>query len=41
MNGEPIMKEHESKYMSILMDYIIARKTDYYANVPSRTENDN
>ena len=41
INGEPIIEEHKCKYMDILMDYIVARKTDYYANVPSRVEIDN
>ena len=41
INGEPIIEEHQNKWMGILMDYVNARKTDYYANVPKRTEIDN
>tara|TARA_B110001450_G_C17464757_1_gene417691 strand:- start:72 stop:350 length:279 start_codon:yes stop_codon:yes gene_type:complete len=41
VNGEPIIKEHQNKWIGIMMDYVGARKTDYYANVPNRAEIDN
>ena len=34
INGEPLLPEHNNKYMNILLDYVKARKEDYYGNVP-------
>ena len=34
INGDPILPEHDTKWMKILMKYIEARKTDYYNNIP-------
>ena len=34
MNGEPLLEEHDNKYMKILVQYVEDRKTDYAANVP-------
>ncbi len=34
INGEPIAPEHNNKYMNVLMDYVIKRRTDYKSNVP-------
>ena len=34
VNGEPLLPEHDNKYMNILMGYVQARKSDYHANVP-------
>ena len=34
MNGDPILPEHDKKYMRELVKYVHARKTDYKNNVP-------
>ena len=34
LNGEPLLPEHDNKYMNILVDYVEARKDDYAGNVP-------
>ena len=34
MNGEPLLPEHDNKYMNILVAYVEARKEDYAGNVP-------
>ena len=34
INGNPLDKEHDNKYMRVLVDYVAARKKDYRANVP-------
>ena len=34
MNGEDLLPEHDLKYVRVLLDYIEARKTDYYGNIP-------
>ena len=34
INGEDVLEEHQNKYMQILVDYVKARKTNYYDNVP-------
>ena len=34
MNGDPILEQHDTKYMNILVKYVEDRKTDYWANVP-------
>ena len=34
VNGEPIIPEHDNKYMNILMNYVEARKKDYHGNIP-------
>ena len=38
MNGEPLLPAHDNKYMNVLMDYIEARKKDYYGNIPKDIE---
>eukprot|EP00352_Strombidinopsis_acuminata_P004665 CAMPEP_0176349962 /NCGR_PEP_ID=MMETSP0126-20121128/9091_1 /TAXON_ID=141414 ORGANISM="Strombidinopsis acuminatum, Strain SPMC142" /NCGR_SAMPLE_ID=MMETSP0126 /ASSEMBLY_ACC=CAM_ASM_000229 /LENGTH=114 /DNA_ID=CAMNT_0017699681 /DNA_START=258 /DNA_END=602 /DNA_ORIENTATION=+ len=35
VNGENLLDQHDTKYLRILKDYVLARKEDYYANVPS------
>ena len=35
MNGDPLLPEHDNKYMNILVKYVDARKTDYASNTPS------
>ena len=35
VNGEPVQPEHECKYVTILVDYVKARKNNYSANVPA------
>ena len=34
MNGDPLLEEHDNKYMNILCKYVEDRKADYAANVP-------
>ena len=34
VNGEPIIPEHDNKYMNILMNYVEARKKDHHGNIP-------
>ncbi len=34
MNGDPILPEHDKKYMRELVKYVHARKTDYKNNTP-------
>ena len=38
VNGEVVLPEHDNKYMRILMKYMIARKADYFNNVPAEVE---
>mmetsp|Transcript_6518 Transcript_6518/g.10473 ORF Transcript_6518/g.10473 Transcript_6518/m.10473 type:complete len:92 (+) Transcript_6518:323-598(+) len=38
LNGEPLLEEHKGKYMTILLDYVTARKLDYYGNIPQPPE---
>ena len=38
MNGEPLLPEHDNKYMNVLLDYIEARKVDYHGNIPKDIE---
>ena len=35
LNGEPIPEEHQCKYINILLEYVIARKKDFFGNVPN------
>ena len=34
MNGDPLLPQHDNKYMNILMKYVEARKFDYANNIP-------
>ena len=34
MNGEDLLPQHNNKYMNILMEYVQARKVDYFGNIP-------
>ena len=34
MNGDPLLEEHNNKYMNILVKYVEDRKVDYAGNVP-------
>ena len=34
MNGDPVLEEHDNKYVNILVNYVDARKEDYASNVP-------
>ena len=34
MNGDPLLPQHNNRYMNILMDYVVARKEDYANNIP-------
>ena len=36
MNGDPLLPQHNNKYMNILMDYVQARKVDYFGNIPKQ-----
>ena len=34
INGEPVIPDHDNKYVRILLEYVQARKTDYLNNIP-------
>ena len=34
VNGEPVIPEHDNKYVRIMLDYVKARKEDYFNNIP-------
>ena len=34
MNGDPLLPQHNNRYMNILMNYVEARKHDYANNIP-------
>ena len=38
VNGEPVLPEHDNKYMRILLEYMKARKADYFGNIPDEVE---
>ena len=37
MNGDPLLPEHDRKYMRAMVQYVEARKTDYAKNTPGIT----
>ena len=38
INGDAVLPEHECKWLTIILKYIQARKTDYYNNIPQGDE---
>ena len=34
INGDMVQPEHDTKWMKVLLNYVDARKKDYYANIP-------
>ena len=38
INGDIVLPEHNTKWMKIVLEYVDARKKDYYANIPKEDD---